>query len=177
MASERSKRDLRSIVAHEVTCQPGDDDLPAVGRRADPVRAVTVEAYVSLVADLRLSRVDADAHSNGLLRGPGLDGQRALEVDGRRRRVVRTLECQEDTVSGPVHLVAAMLGRGAPDERARARADVPVALAAERVDEPGRALDVGEEERDGPGRELPPSSRRRRFRSPRSVGDGDVEPR
>ena len=113
-----------------------------------------VEADVALVDELGLARVEADPHPQDALRRPPLRADRALEVDGRRDRVAGAGEDEERAVPGPVHLVPVPTARRLPHQLPQARADRPVPVS-ERVQEPRRALDVGEEERDRPDRQPP----------------------
>ena len=155
VAAERLEGDRwHRLLARELAGRLRDDDLVAVAGAADPRRDVDVESDVALVDELGLARVEADPHPQNTLRRPPLPADRALEVDGGRDRVPGAGEDEKRAVPGPVHLVPVPTARRLAHELPQARADRPVTLS-ERVQEPRRALDVGEEERDRPGRQPP----------------------
>jgi hypothetical protein len=78
---------------------------------------------------------------------------RALYLDGGTCSVLRPSEHEEERVSLGVHLDAVARGEDPPDDAPMAGEDVGVALA-EPLEQLGRALDVGEDEGDGPRRQL-----------------------
>src|SRR5207247_2248123 len=126
MASERTKREpFERALADELARRPRDDDLAAVRRRADASRDVHVETDVSLLTHLRLARMDADAHANRLLGRPRLVGEGPLELDRGGHGIPRPLEGEEDSVSGPIHLVSTVFRGRRADKRAGARPHVP----------------------------------------------------
>ena len=84
---------------------------------------------------------------------PLLGVERALKVGRCRDGVAGALEDEEDPVARPVHLAAAAVAGGGPDELADPRVHVLVAIA-ERVEQAGRPLDVGEEQGHGSRREV-----------------------
>ena len=88
-----------------------------------------------------------------LLVRPRLGGERALDLGRGGDRVPRAREREEDAVTGPVDLRAAVRRGGLAHELAHARPRGREPLA-EQVEEPRRALDVGEEERDRPRRQV-----------------------
>jgi hypothetical protein len=124
-----------------------EEHLAPVSRRADPRGAVHVEPDEAVTLVHGHPRVEAHAHGHGcfarpvlrlegaLRRGRGLDG-------GLRRR-----EDGEELVCAALDLASSVLRNGPAQERTRAREDVAV-LAAKLAHEPGRPLDVGEEEGD-----------------------------
>ena len=86
MPAERLERDpARVVVADEVARRARDDDLATVRGGADPRRDDDVHADVSLVPEVGLARVDADAHAQSRVRRPWLACELALEVDRRQR--------------------------------------------------------------------------------------------
>ena len=125
----------------------GEDDLPAVGGGGDPRRAVDVDADIALVGHDRLARVDPHADADravleGVPRfGGGLDSFGGARETRRRRhppacRPRRPSAARTRPQDPPVLGEEVGIGR-------------PVLL-----EEPRRALDVGEEEGDGATREL-----------------------
>ncbi len=138
--------DLEALV-EQVAGRAAEQRLPAVRRRHDPRRPVDVEPDVLRRVEDRLARVDADADPDR----PALErrerlAHRAHGVAGRRERV-------EEAVTGRVDLVARRGASNAPRTARRCCVErVAVLLRAERVEEPRRPLDVGEDERDRSGR-------------------------
>jgi hypothetical protein len=136
--------------------QPGrirQHHLPAMRGRRDPRRPVHIHPHIPVLVPHRLTRMQAhpDPHRNPT--GPGVAGQGALRRHTARDRPGRRGEHHEETVPLGAHLMAAT-GR---DRRAhngtlrRQRLAVPVTQAAQQR---RRSLDVAEEHRHGPGREL-----------------------
>ena len=78
---------------------------------------------------------------------PGLE--RALAVEGGRGGAGRGREGDEERVALRVDLDAAVRREGGAQDAPVLGERLRVALGAERVQQPRRALDVGEEERDG----------------------------
>ena len=112
----------------------------------------TSSADVVVVLDRRRPRVDPDPHTDGRA-GPVVRVVALLDRDRGLDGVLRALECEEELVAARIDLVAVPLGERLPHETAMVRdhADVGVAEVA---DEPGRALDVREDERDCARRQL-----------------------
>jgi hypothetical protein len=123
--------------------------------RGDPRGPVDVDPDVALVRDQGLAGVEADPDADGAIREPG------LRVAGGRQGVGSPSERDEEGVALGVDLYAVVplegVAQHAPVLGERLRVGV-----AELVHQPRRALDVGEEEGDGAGRELahPPIIRR-----------------
>ena len=124
-----------------------DDDLAAVRGRRDPRRAVHVDADVALVADQRRARVQAHAHTDR----PRHHG---LSFGRGRERARRRGERDEEGVALRVDLDAVVVGKRLAQQPAVLGERVRVLLGAELLLEPGRALDVGEQEGDRSGRQL-----------------------
>ena len=128
----------------------GGDDLAAVARVRDPERAVDVDADVAVLAERGGAGVqpDADAHR----RGPVVARDPPLRVDRGLRGGLGLGEGGEELVAARVDLVAV----GCRDRFAQEAPEVGehgLPAVAELAGEPRRALDVGEEEGDGSGRE------------------------
>ena len=136
-----------AVVAGEVARRLAEEDLAAVAGCGDPSRAVDVQPDVALIGDHRLTRVQShsNAHRTAVERLPAIGGccERILDPDERN----------EEGVALGIHLDAAVACEGFPQDAAVLGQRVCVSVA-ELVQQPSRALDVGEEERDGAGREL-----------------------
>jgi hypothetical protein len=128
----------------------GDDDLAPVGGVGDPGRPVHVDADVVVPAPGPLPGVDAHADLHGRAGGPVVGGQAPLGGDGRPDRLRRAAEGHEEGVPVGADLDPAGGGDGPADDRRMLVVDrrVPV---AEGLEQAGGALDVGEQERHGPG--------------------------
>jgi hypothetical protein len=129
----------------------GGDDLAAVAGGGDPVGAMDVDADVAVVAERGRAGVQADPGAHG--GGPVVAAEAALRVGRRRGRRVRCREDGEELVAAGVDLVSLGAGDRLPKEAADVGQHV-LPLVAQVPRQPGRSLDVGEEERDGAGREL-----------------------
>ena len=126
----------------EVVRDARDDDLAAVSRGADPGAAVDVEADVALGGDDGLAGMNPHAHAH---RASAQSARCASAAASTASRAPR--ERAEERVALCVDLDAAVCGDGiayqAPVLRECVRIRLPEAL-----EQPRRALDVGEEQRD-----------------------------
>ena len=116
--------------------------------RRDTRGAVDVVSDVPLVGDERRSGVEADADVDRAGR------QRLGERSGCREGAGRRRKSEEEGISLCVDLDATLGRARLPDDPAVLGERLGVRLGAERVQELRRALDVGEEEGDGAGREI-----------------------
>ncbi len=139
----------RQVVLHELTRRRGEEDLTAVGRATDPGRAMDGEADIALPGRIRLARVDADPDAYVLPVGPLVPRQRALDRDGSRHGIGRAPKRSEERIALRVNLVAAVLGESLTNEPLLLAQNLAVALATQPLEELRRALDVGEQKRDG----------------------------
>ena len=119
---------------------------------ADPRRLVHADADVQLLTDLRLARVQPHPDEELHTVGPRVGCEVALRIHRSRDRVLRAPERDEEGVSLRVDLVAAMRRERLAQDSLVLLEHVPV-LAADPLQERGRPLDIGEEERDGAARE------------------------
>ena len=127
-----------------------DDDLTAVAGGGDPVGAVDVDAHVAVLGERCGAGVQADPGAHG--RGPVVAAEPALRVGRRRGGLLARREDGEQLVSARVDLVPRRSGHRLPQEAADVCEDgLPV--VAELARQARRALDVGEEEGEGAGRE------------------------
>ena len=127
------------------------EDLATVAGGADPGRTMDVEADVALGCPDRLARVDAHPvpYGDPVRPFPGRDCE--LAVDRGLDRRSGALEHEIQPIAG-----RAPLERTVDGERF---ADQPMVIGQHRripvpedLEQPRRALDVGEHEGDGPGR-------------------------
>ena len=109
----------------------------------------TSEPQVALVADRRLARVEAHSHPDLRTVRPGVGAQGALGSDRSSRGVARAREREEEGVALGVDLGPAGASERLADEPPVLANDLRVAIS-ELLQEPGRALDVREDERDRP---------------------------
>jgi hypothetical protein len=108
---------------------------------------VNVHPDVALRSPQRLTRVDPHANPNQSSR------KLSLSIRGRGDRVARASERDEERVTLRVDLDAPVLDESLPKNDSVSVESIGV-ISAELVKELGRALDVGEEEGDGAGRQL-----------------------
>ena len=84
---------------------------------------------------------------------PGVRGERPLRRDCGQRGVPRPAKGDEERVALRVDLLSAVLGEGRAQDAPVLGQHLAVAVA-QLLEQAGRALDVREEEGDGPAREL-----------------------
>ncbi len=142
-------------MAEELGRRSRDEDLPAVRGGADAGRAVHLEADVVVRRALCLTRVDSDARPDDRAVRPLDLVERALEGDGRSRRLVDDGEDAERPVPLGVDNDAAAPLDDPREGRLEAPDDVGV-RARELLRDASRALHVHEHERHCSVRERPP---------------------
>ena len=120
--------------------------------RHDPRRSVDVDAHVDAGGQLGLAGMDPDADLDDGASCPRLRGHRPLDPDRGPESVAGGPEDREERVTLRADL-GADARAGGPDELVMPAEERSV-IGSERLDEPGRALDVGEHEGGGPGRQL-----------------------
>src|SRR5690348_2808489 len=122
-----------------------------MGGRGHTRSVVDVEADVLLTDERRLARVHTDANANRLAVRPLVARELALGLRRRPAPVDRRLEDAEEGVAlGPQLAAVGSAERLAQDRvMLDLRLHIPV---AELLHETRRALDVGEQKRDGAGR-------------------------
>ncbi len=135
-------------IAHQRRRRLGQQDLAAVPDRGHPGGAVDVQADQAVRGLGRLAGVDTHPHPDVLPAGPGVCLQRLLHGDDRGQAGARRGEHGEQPVALGVHLPSAVSGQAGPDERAVIGDDLRVAACFQPPQQNGRALDVGEEERE-----------------------------
>ena len=119
-----------------------------MSRRRDPRRPVDVEADVVVVRNERLARVQAHANTDRCRR------KARLRLSSTGDGVARRREDAEERISLRVDLDTAVGGKCPAQEGAVIGEGLRVLLLPELVQQFGRPLHIGEEERDRPGREL-----------------------
>src|SRR5205807_5700938 len=113
MLAEVAETDSRQLVVfeHGAGCLR-EQCLPPMARGHDPLRTMDTEPVVALVAEARLARVDAHAHTTLHAVRPWVLGERAL-CRGRGQRGVRRLaKSDEEGVALRVDLLPAVLFEG-----------------------------------------------------------------
>ena len=136
------------LVAEQRARRLRKQDLAAVAGRADARGADDVEPEVALVADRRLAGVQAHPDADLAALRPLVCRERAL---GRHRPgdcVPRARERVEERVALGVDLGATLVAEALAEQQPVVADDVAVGVA-ELLEQPRRALDVGEEKRDG----------------------------
>jgi hypothetical protein len=123
--------------------------------------------------------IDPDITLLSYMWRPGMDpnshldrtGSQALDrLRGRLERSRRRRESHEERVALRVHLDSAMSGEGLAQDAAMLVKRLRVLNSAQLTQQPGRALNVSEEEGHRPGREVQPHSNMMRQEKPRRTG-------
>ena len=116
-------------------------------RSRNPRCAMDIDPYVALFRDKGLAGVQPHPHPDWAV------SKRIAGCRGSRERVGGLRKGDEESVTLSVHLDTAVprkrVTQGAPVLGQRTRI-----LITELLQQPSRALDIGEEERDGAGRQL-----------------------
>jgi hypothetical protein len=152
--TEIPERDVgRQLVGDQRVRGSRDQHLAAVSGGADPCRSVNIKPDVITVPDFRLAGVHAHAHAHVHAIRPAMGRKRPLRTHRGGDRVARPRERDEERVTLGVHLAAAMLVERRAQQALMLAKHLRVAIAQPRQ-EPRRALDVAEQERDGATRKL-----------------------
>ena len=126
----------------------GEDDLPTMACRGDTGGEVHVLSHVALICDARRPRVQADTNMDRAW------GERLSRRGGRRCRGRCRGEREEEGVPLRVHLDSVVCLAGRSHDPSMHRERLFVRLVPDLLEQPGRSLDVGEEEGDRAGREV-----------------------
>ena len=121
-----------------------------MGERSDSRASVHILADVAVLGHLRRSGVQADANAHPAAGEGGVGGGRCL------RGTCGSGESDEEGIALRVHLDPCRRSEGATEQHAMLLEFRRVDLRPERVQEPGRALDVREQERHRSGGEVMP---------------------
>ena len=109
--------------------------------------AVHVEARVQVAGHERLPGVDADSNSNRLAL-PGVLGQRALRPRRGVHRLTRICEREVERIALHLDFDSSVCRERLPQQAAVVLERAHVRLLAQLLEQPRRALDIGEEQRD-----------------------------
>jgi hypothetical protein len=138
----------------EVAGRTRDEHLAAVRRSADTRSLMHGQTAIAPVGDRSLAGVDADPHTDDAVLRPTMLRQHAKRSHGSSHRPARGPEGDEEAITLAIDLDPVVLSERVAKQAAVSIEHVPVRGRAERLHEPSRPLDVGEEEGDGAGREI-----------------------
>ena len=150
MQSEVDQPAWRVRITEELCGRVRQEHLPAMPGGADPRAAVHADADVALFRRDRRRAVDSHPYAQLASVRPLVRCQHPLGVDGRARGIRRAWECHEERVSLRIHLRPTGSGNAFADQPSVFVEHDAVPLRTEVAQQPGRALDVGEEKRDCP---------------------------
>jgi hypothetical protein len=142
----------RQLGAEQLPGGPGEQHLPAMPSRADPCRAVHIQAGVVLADHDRLARVDPHPDAQHRAVGPGMGGKHPLPGNGRRHRIAGLGKGNEEGVAFGADLAAVESGEGGPKQPSMLGQDLDVPVA-QPLQQPGGPFDVGEQQGDRSGRQ------------------------
>ena len=138
------------VQTHERSRRGRDKHLAAVTRGSDPRRPVDIDTDVPLVSDVRRPGMDPDPHPDRASRQTG---------DRVRSRTKRPRPCRKGDKEGValrVDLDSPLRRKGLAHDPPVHSERLPVSLRPQLVQEPGRALNVGEEKSNGARRKVTP---------------------
>jgi hypothetical protein len=127
------------------------DDLAPVRGRRDARRTMHIKADVTTSRHDGLARVQPHANAHDSIDRPRVRRQQALRGDGRRDRIARSLEREEETVAGRVDQIPGVLLEAAPHERTLVLEHTRI-RRPDLLEQTGGPLDIGEDECDGAAR-------------------------
>ena len=151
MLAEVHEGEPRVVVRDKVVRGVGYQNLPAMSRRADPRPSMDPDPHIALGGGGRICRVDPHPDPEFAAIRPHLLRQGALAVARREDRVARASEADKERVTLCVDLVALVRGEGLAQEPSVFVEHGGIRLVAEITKQPRRALDIGEQEGNGPG--------------------------
>jgi hypothetical protein len=140
------------LVLGKVTRRRREKHLPAVPGGHDAGCSVHAQSHVALAADRRLARIESHPHANGKAVRPREPDESSLRRDRGGDRISGPAESEEERVALSVDLPAFPFGDCRAQQSLVLREHVVVAAAPEGLEQSRRALDVGEEKGDRPGR-------------------------
>ena len=143
----------RQVTLHQRAHGRRDEDLATAAGARDARCPMHVEPDIGAAAEQPLPGMQPHSHADpGALR-PRLGGEAALGIDGGGEGLRRAVEDDEKRVTLGQDLGAVMgLPGASPDLTMTLQERRPT--GPQRLRQARRALDVGEQERDGSGREL-----------------------
>ena len=141
--------EVAQALAPDQRCGRGrDEDLPTVPGRCDAGCSVDVRSDVALVGDVRCPGVDPHAHADR-------SGRKHLLSFGSGGNCGRRCgERDEERVALRIHFDPVVANERLTQGAAMLRQRVCVGIGTQLLQEPRRALDVGEDKSDGSGRKL-----------------------
>ena len=143
---------LRQPRLHQRACRVRDEDLAAVACAGDARGTVHIQAHVVGAAQPPFSGVQAHAHADRGSLGPAVRRQPTLRAGARLYRAIRAGEGRKKHSAKTRCLDAAAVRDRVADDPAMVGKDGLVSVT-KRLEEPGGALDVREQERDSASRE------------------------
>jgi hypothetical protein len=130
----------------------GHKDLTAVSSRSDAGGSVDIHTNIPSLPGYRLARVEPDAHLRRSPIGPRLRLHGPLRRYGGKQGISRPRKGREHGIPLSVHhLTLAFLDGGT--EQAVVSCESFGITLTQALEQPRRALDIGEEEGDRPGRQ------------------------
>ena len=114
VCSEVAQRGGLRAISEQPGRPLGHDHLTAVRRGGDPRGAMDVDPDVVAVCDERLAGVQAYAYLQRRVFRPGMSRELALRLLGRRERLARVNEGDEEAVALGIDLDAAVPRKGRP---------------------------------------------------------------
>ena len=130
----------------------GDEHLAAVGSASDPRPADDVEPEVALFPEGGFAGMQTHSNLDLGFSRPALGAEPQLSCEGATHAVTCPRKREEQGVALSVDFGSSGIGRRLTNDTAMLRNELPVTIA-ELLKQPGRALDVAEEEGDGADRE------------------------
>jgi hypothetical protein len=128
-----------------------DQHLAAASGGADPRRPVHRQPGIPSPARDRVPGVNADPHPHPPIGRPGVTRQPHLDRQRAQHRLLGRGEGGEERVPLGVHLMAVVPGDGGADQPLVVGQHLRIPVA-QRLDQPGRPLDISEQKRDRPAR-------------------------
>jgi hypothetical protein len=142
---------LLLLILHDGLRRLREEHLAAAGGGADPGRAMDGQARVGSLGRDRVAGVNADPHPDRRAGWPLVARQGPLDLQRAQHGLLRVGKRHEERVALRVHLVAGVLSDGRADQPPVLGQDLPVAVS-QGLDQPGRPLDIAEQECDQPAR-------------------------
>ena len=145
------------LILDQVPRRLRDQHLPAPRRRADPRRPVHRQPCIPAPRRDGLPGMHPDPHPHPRPARPVLRRQRPLDLQRAQHRLPCTGEHGEERIALGIHLMPATRGDRRLDQPPVPGQHLRVPLP-QRLDQPGRPLDVGEHERHRPTRKRTPAT-------------------
>jgi len=111
------------------------------------------QAGISTLDRDRMAGMNAHPDPDGRVGRPLMAGQRPLDLQRAQDRLLRARERHEERVTLGVNFVTGLPGNGRPDQAPVIGQNLDV-LLPQRLDQPGRTFDIGEQEGNRAAREV-----------------------